>query len=169
MQLRSVVWLVMLAGLLMSGAAAAQDLKIGVVNLGKLVSQSPQAQSARSSMEEQFADRKEALKDMAQDLKQDIKRLKRDGKVMSEQAREQLEESIRDQRRRLKLKRSNYKADLRRAEQEQLQKLRNQIADAIQQYATDFNYDLIVGQGVLYATESINITERLLQRLQAQY
>lgn len=168
MRLNLRMWLLVLATVFMTGTAAAQDIKIGVVNLGKLVRASPQAQQARENLEAQFADRKKALQELAQELQADIKRLKRDGKVMSKQAREQLAESIRDQQRRLEIKRSNYKADLRRAEQEQLAQIRKALAQAIQQYAEDFNYDLIIGQGVLYATDAVNITERLLQRLEAQ-
>lgn len=168
MRLSVRVCLVTLLALFVSGTAAAQDLKIGAVNLNKLVLQSPQAQDARGAMEAKFADRKQTLEGLAQQLKEDIQRLKRDGAVMSEQARKDLEESIRDQQRVLKIKRSSYQDDVKRAEREELQRLRQNLAKAIQQYADDFNYDLIVGRGVLYASDKVDVTGRLLQRLKAQ-
>lgn len=170
MKMKRGMWLLILGAVLMSGTtvASAQDLKIGVVNLSQLVRQSPQAEHARKQMHEKFSDRKQAIKQKMQALKSDIKRLKRDGGVMSKQARQKLQESIKDQKRLLEIKRSNYKDDVQGAERKLLKDLRKQLADAIQQYAKDFNYDLIVGQGVLYATDSINVTGRLLQRLRAQ-
>lgn len=158
----------MAAALCISGTAVAQDLKIGAVNLNQLVMQSPQAKSARDAMESKFAKRKQELEALTQQLKEDIERLKRDGAVMSEQARQDLEESIRDQQRVLKIQRSSYQDDVRRAEREELQRLQKKLAEAIQQYAEDFDYDLIVGNGVLYASDKVDVTERLLQRLKAQ-
>lgn len=169
MRLTSKLWaLSVLIVVLVSAPAAAQDLKIGVVNLSQLVSQSPQAQRARSSMEEQFAERKETLQNKREQLQEDVQRLKRDGSVMSEEARQELEESIRDQQRQLKLEQSEYNDDVKSAEQKELQALREEIRNVIQQYADDHNYDLIVGQGVLYATDQINVTGRVLQRLKAR-
>lgn len=167
MKTKSGTWLLALVALAISNAAAAQDLKIGVVNVSKLVSESPQAQQARSSMAQQFTERKKELKQQRQQLQEDVQRLKRDGSAMSEETRQQLEDSVRDQQRQLKLKQSEYKDDVKSAEKEELGKMREQIGQVVQQYAQDHNYDLIVGQGVLYASDQVDVTPRVLQRLKA--
>lgn len=146
-------------------AAAQQDLKIGVVNLARLVTESPQAQRARQNMEGQFASRMEELQERREKLQADVERLKRDGSVMSEEARQKLEDSIRDQQRRLRLAQEEYNEDVQRAEQEEMQALRQDIRDVIDTYAREHDYDLIVGDGILYAGERVDLTDKVLARL----
>lgn len=146
-------------------AAAQQDLKIGVVNLARLVTESPQAQRARQNMEGQFASRMEELQERREKLQADVERLKRDGSVMSDEARQKLEDSIRDQQRRLRLAQEEYNEDVQRAEQEEMQALRQDIRDVIDTYAREQGYDLIVGDGILYAGERVDLTDKVLARL----
>lgn len=157
---------VMLAGLgLAMPAAAQQDLKIGVVNLARLVTESPQAERARQNMEGQFASRMEELQERREKLQSDVERLKRDGSVMSDEARRKLENSIRDQQRRLRLAQEEYNEDVQQAEQQEMQDLRGDIREVIDSYAREHGYDLIVGDGILYAAERVDLTEKVLARL----
>ncbi|MES1944175.1 outer membrane chaperone Skp (OmpH)-like protein [Salinisphaera sp. PC39] len=157
---------VLLAGLgLAMPAAAQQDLKIGVVNLARLVTESPQAQRARQNMEGQFASRMEELQERREKLQSDVERLKRDGSVMSDEARQKLEDSIRDQQRRLRLAQEEYNEDVQRAEQQEMQELRQDIREVIDTYAREQGYDLIVGDGILYAGERVDLTDKVLARL----
>lgn len=156
----------LLAGLgLAMPAAAQQDLKIGVVNLARLVTESPQAQRARQNMEGQFASRMEELQERREKLQSDVERLKRDGSVMSDEARQKLEDSIRDQQRRLRLAQEEYNEDVQRAEQQEMQELRQDIREVIDTYAREQGYDLIVGDGILYAGERVDLTDKVLARL----
>lgn len=168
MRLNARLWISVLVIAFMSSAVAAQDINIGVVNLSKLVSQSPQAQDIRKNMSQQFAARKKALQNKLQNLKKDVQRLKRDGSVMSQSAREELQESIKDQKRLLEIKKSNFQDDVRSAKRKALTKLRKQVSDSIKKFATNNNYDMILGQGVLYANDSINVTNKLLEQLRAK-
>lgn len=157
--------LLTLAAVMTAVPAGAADLKIGVVNLGKLVSASPQAQRARKNMEQQFASRKEELESKRDKLKSDIERLKRDGSVMSDDARDKLEGQIRDQQRRLKLLQDEYNEDVNKAEKKELESLRDDIRSVIDEFAKENGYDLIVGDGILYASDAVDITSKVLERL----
>lgn len=167
MRLKVVAGALALAAAVTAAPAMAQDMKIGVVNLPRLLSESPQAQRARSNMEEQFSSRKEELEAKREDLQDDVDRLKRDGAVMSQEAREKLEDSIRDQQRRLQMLQSEYQDDVQRAEQKEMEALRNDIRGVIEDVADDGNYDLIVGQGILYASDRVDITQKILERMNA--
>jgi len=145
--------------------AAAADIKIGVVNLPQLVSASPQAQRAKKNMEKQFAKRKEELEKQREQLQSDVERLKRDGPVMSEDAREKLEDQIRDQQRRLQLKQQEYNEDVSKAERKELEALRDDVRKVIDDFAAKNGYDLIVGDGVLYAGDRVDVTNQILERL----
>lgn len=155
--------------LLSGGVANAQEsLKIAVVNLPQLVSQSPQAQRARANMEEEFTGRRDDLQSRQEKLREDVQRLRRDGSVMSAEARDQLEQSIRDQQRRLQLEQSEFNEDVQRAEQKAMEGLREDVRAVIQEFAESGNYDLILGDGVLFATEQVDITGQVLERLKSR-
>ncbi len=155
--------------LLSGGVAHAQEsLKIAVVNLPQLVSQSPQAQRARAEMEEKFTGRRDDLQSRQEKLREDVQRLRRDGSVMSAEARDQLEQSIRDQQRRLQLEQSEFNEDVQRAEQDAMEGLREDVRAVIQEVAESGNYDLILGDGVLYAADSVDITGQVLERLKSR-
>lgn len=152
-------------GMAMPVSAQDQDLKIGVVNLGRLVTESPQAERARKNMEGQFAGRMEELKEQREKLQSDVERLKRDGAVMSEEARQKLEDSIRSQQRRLQRAQEEYNEDVQRAEQSEMQELREDIRAVIDEFARSEGYDLIIGDGILYAGEKVDLTGQVLSRL----
>lgn len=166
---RVLVLTLLWCGLLYAGAASAQDstegLKVGVVDLARLVNDSPQAERAKQRMESRFSSRREKLQTRSEALRNDIERLKRDGAVMSQEAREELEAAIREQQRQLQLAQSKYNDDVAQAEQEEFTELRDAIRDAIQTFAGKQNYDLILGDSVLYATEAIDVTDEILSRL----
>jgi len=48
-------------------------------------------------------------------------------------------------------------------------KLQRSLLTEIQDYATQEGYDLIVGDGVLFASGSVNITEQVLRTVEANY
>ena len=60
------------------GAAQAQA-KIGVVNVARLLQESPQAQAASQSLEGEFANRKRELQTIERDLKTREEKLTKDG------------------------------------------------------------------------------------------
>lgn len=152
-------------GMALPASAQDQDLKIGVVNLGRLVTESPQAERARKNMEGQFAGRMEELKEQREKLQSDVERLKRDGAVMSEEARQKLEDTIRSQQRRLQRAQEEYNEDVQRAEQSEMQELRDDIRTVIDEFARSEGYDLIIGDGILYAGEKVDLTGQVLSRL----
>lgn len=146
-------------------AALAQDVKIGVVNWARVLMESPQAEEVRQNMQGQFASRMESLQEQQENLQADVDRLKRDGSVMSEDARQKLEDSIRDQRRRLRVAQEEYSEDVQRAQQEEMQALQQEVRQVIDQFARDQGYDLIIGDGFLFAGDKVDLTERVLQLL----
>lgn len=145
--------------------ASAQNVKIGVVNWTRLLIESPQAERVRESMQGQFASRMESLQQQQEQLQADVDRLKRDGSVMSEEARRKLDDSIRDQQRRLRLAQEEYSEDVQRAQQEEMQALQQEVLEMINDYAAKQDYDLIVGEGYLYASDQVDITDKVLQLL----
>lgn len=147
--------------------AAAADVKIGVVDVTKLLEESPQAEGLRKRLDSEFQRRSQELLSQQKQLKNLSDKLTRDGAVMSSSEQTRLEQDIRTRRRQLKASSDEFREDLNLRRNEESQKLRRQLTEVIHQLGKDENIDLILDNAV-YASARVNLTEKVLARLRAQ-
>ena len=74
--------------LAVSAAATAQEVKLAVVNIERLVSQSPQFLAAQAKMEDEFAPKARELRSRQETFQQKVEQLQRDAEVMGQAERE---------------------------------------------------------------------------------
>lgn len=146
-------------------AAGAADLRVGFVNTPRVLEEAPQAQAARERLKTEFSPRDQQLVESAKRVKALEDKLTRDGAVMSEQERTKLERDIVAERRELKRSRDEFSEDLNIRRNEELAKLQRQVAQAIVDLAKEQGFDLILEAGVVYASEKVDMTEEVVQRL----
>lgn len=149
------------------GLAQAQS-KIAVVNVPKLLDEAPQAKSAMQALTDEFAPRQREIVAAQNDVKAKEERLQRDGAVMAENERRNAEKDLRDAQRELARKQNEYVEDLNLRRNEELGKLQRSLMQEVQAYAKAQNFDLVLGEGVLYRNEAIDITAQVLAALQAR-
>lgn len=155
----------LVAGLLLAFSAQAQ-LKIGFVNAAKILDEAPQAEAARSRLEQEFAPRDQGLVDAQRALRALEERLARDGAVMGDAERRNLERDIIAQKRELNRSQLEFREDFNIRRNEELGKLQKRVYDIIVQLAQEQRFDLIINDGaVIYASEQVDITNQVLQRL----
>lgn len=150
---------------LATAQAQPGNLKIGVVNLSRLIEQSPQAQAITASLREEFAPRQRDLVAMDTDLKTKQETYQRDASVMGEAERAQLEREIRDGQRDLQRADTELREDLNIRQNEEIAELNRLIVTEVQTYARNEGYDLILYEAV-YASEAVDITAAVLAALQ---
>lgn len=160
--------LALLVGALLSlhgfGAMAA-DYKIGVVNALKVLESAPQAEAAKSMLEKEFAGRDNELLAQQKDLRQLEDRLTKDGAIMSDSERNSLERDILNKRRDLKRAQDEFREDVNFRRNEEFAKIQKQIVEAINAEAKEKSYDLILGEGVVFAGPKVDITNDVIKRL----
>ncbi len=162
-------WVVCAALALAAPFASAQaQTKIAVVNIPKLLEESPQAKTAMQALQDEFAPRQREIVATQNDLKAKEEKLQRDGAVMAENERRAAEKELRDGQRELSRKQNEYVEDLNLRRNEEIGKLQRSLLQEVQAYARSQNYDLVVGDGVLYVNESLDITPQVLSALQAR-
>lgn len=159
----------LLLALFAVGAVHAQDsgLKIGVVNVQKMLEQMPQTQQAMAALQEEFAPRQRDLVAMQQSLQTKQDTYKRDASVMGEAERAKLERDIREQTRDLQRADDELQEDANIRKNEVLSQLQGSLVQAVQAYARQAGYDLIVAE-YLYAGAGIDITEDVLSSIREQ-
>lgn len=147
-----------------SGSTMAEN-KIGFVDTVKLMEGAPQAKSAQSKIEEEFAPREKELVALQREIKKMEDDLSRDGSVMSESKRSQVERDILSKRRELKRSQEEFRDDLNIRRNEVLAKLQKDMYEAVVALAKEQKFDLILSQGVVYASDKVDITESVLKKL----
>ncbi len=153
----------------LSGVAAAQELKIGVVNIPVLMERAPQAKVAMDALQEEFAPRQRTIVAKQTEFEELSERVRRDFDVMGETERRNAEKDLRDLQREVTRLQTEFREDLNLRRNEELGKLQRSLLKEVQDYAQTTNYDLIVGDGVLYASSTVNITELVLRAMEANF
>lgn len=160
----------LVAAALAATAANAQTtsgLKIGVINVAKLLEKAPQAQAAMAALQEEFAPRQRDIVAAQHDLQQKQETLQRDSAVMGEEEKANLEREIRDGQRNVQREQNEYMEDLNIRRNEELSKLQRSLLQEVQTYARNASYDLVVSD-VLFYSSAIDITEEVLAGLNKQ-
>ena len=153
----------------LSGVAAAQELKIGVVNIPVLMERAPQAKVAMDELQDEFAPRQRTIVAKQTEFEELTERVRRDFDVMGETERRNAEKDLRDLQREVTRLQTEFREDLNLRRNEELGKLQRSLLKEVQDYAQTTNYDLVVGDGVLYASSTINITELVLRAMEANF
>lgn len=140
-------------------------LKIGVVNFQQLASQSPQAQSIQQALRSEFLPRQQELVKEQQELKTRADAFQRNQATMTDDQRDREQKYLRDTDRDLQAKQSEFQDDVNQRKNEELSRLQRSLIEQVQTYAKAQGYDLVLAEGVIYATPTIDLTPAILQRL----
>jgi outer membrane protein len=160
---------IILTGLLvmasMHSSAVLAEMKFGFVDTVKLLEAAPQAKSAQSKIESEFAPREKELVALQREIKKLEDDLARDSAVMSESERTKKERNILSKRRDLKRSQDEFRDDLNIRRNEVLAKLQKDMYQAVVELAKEQKFDVILSQGVVYSSDRVDITESVLKKL----
>jgi len=143
----------------------AQEYKIGVVNAVRILEQSPQARKTSVMIENEFSPRDKQLIAEQKALKDMEDKFNKDAAVMGEAERKNLERDIVNKRRDLKRSEDEFREDLTFRRNEELAKIQTEIVSAIQVVAKENNFDLVLSEGVIFASPKIDMTDLVIQHL----
>jgi outer membrane protein len=149
-------------------AVYAQEYKIGVVNAVRILEQSPQARKTTALIENEFSPRDKQLIAEQTALKTLEDKLTKDAAVMGETERKNLERDIVNKRRDLKRNEDEFREDLTFRRNEELAKIQTEIINAIQVVAKENSYDLVLSDGVIFASPKTDMTDLVIQYLSKQ-
>ncbi|HEY9148612.1 MAG TPA: OmpH family outer membrane protein [Gammaproteobacteria bacterium] len=164
----------LVAGLLllcsMAGVAAAADVPgIAFVNTPQVLEQAPQADAVRQTLKDEFSSRDAVLSAEQEKLKLLEEKLARDSVTMSGEQQRTMERDILSKKRELKRSRDEFAEDFNIRRNEELARMQREIARSIVSLAKEMGYELILESGVIYASERVDITEKVIERLKKDF
>jgi outer membrane protein len=152
-----------------SPAFGADAPKIAVINLQTVLETSVAGKAAQNELRSQKDKLEADLKQKGNDLQELEKRLQREAMVMSKETREEKEREFRIKASDLQALQKKYRSDLQDLERRLMGQLQKDISDLVGEIGKKEGYQLIVSNiGVLYSQPAMDITNRLIQDLNAK-
>ncbi len=147
------------------GTAQAADIKVGFVNVARILEKAPQAEEAKVALEKEFSPRNKRLLASQKEIKKLDEKLARDAKLMSESEARRLQRDVLEKKRALKRDQEEFREDFNLRRNEELAKLQRLVFEAIKGLSEAEKYDLVLHDGVVYASTAVDITIKVQNRL----
>jgi len=163
---RFLPFLLMLS-VLVAGPATAQSVRIGYVDMKRVLDNAPQVLAGREKLDLEFRPRNETIEFQERQVQTMEDRLALGD--LSEDARVRLERELREMQRNVNRQKEDLRDELSFRRTEEVQKLEDQINLAVQEIARDNGYDLILSSPVIYADPTLDITQLILDQLRLEY
>jgi outer membrane protein len=156
------------AAVLLSGAPTwAAEMKIAVVDYGKLMEESPQAKAVSDALRNEFTPRQRDLQAQQAAVKSKEDRLQKDGATMTQEQRARADKDLRDGARDFARKQSELQDDFNARKTEEMSRLQRTLIEEVRTYAKAQGFDLVIADGVIYSTPTLDITPAILSALQS--
>ena len=157
--------------LLLAGGPAfsADPVKIGVVDLQKILETSNFGKAAQNELKVQRDKMQADMKQRGNEIQEIESRMQREAMVMSKETREEKEREHRIKVSDFQALQRKYQSDLQEIERKLMGKLQTEITSLVSDIAKKDGYLLVISNiGVIYSLPSTDLTERLIQELNAK-
>ena len=158
--------LVAIAALSCAAAVSAQELKIGFVNLDRVLRDAAMAKAAQAKLEGEFTRREKELLDGESRLKTASDRFDKDAATVGESERLRRQRDLVEQDRELQRKRREFQEDLNQRKNEELASVLEKANRVVKQIFDQDKYDLIVQEAV-FAGPRVDITDKVIKAMNA--
>ena len=152
----------------LAGAASAQAQKIAVVDSQRLLAEAPQARAATQTLESEFGPRQKTLEAQKKDFEGRAQKFERDQATMAEAERTKTQRDLRDAQLNLERRAKEFQEDVQMRQNEELQRVQKAIFEAVRAYAKEKGFDIVLAGGVVYSSDTVDITSQVLSNLQAK-
>ena len=143
----------------------AADLKVGYVQVDKILQEAPQTAESGKKLEKEFSPRTQELERMQKQIKDMETALDKDSLTMSEVDRRNKERDISNQKIEFQRKQRELREDVNLRKNEELGSLQDRINKAVTSVSEAEGYDLVIYGGVAYASKKVDITDKVLKSL----
>lgn len=89
--------------------------------------------------------------------------------MLSSAERRRQEAEIRSRRRELRRLRDWYREDLNRRRSDEFTELQTRVMKIIRHVAESEDYDLVLTDGIIYASDEVNISRAVMRRLESEF
>lgn len=150
---------------LFSYSVCAAELKVGYVQVDKILQEAPQTAESGKKLEKEFSPRSLELERMSKQIKDIETALDKDALTISESDRRNKERDAQNLKIEFQRKQRELREDINFRKNEELGSLQDRVNKAVQTVAETEGYDLVVYSGVAFASKKIDVTDKVLKLL----
>lgn len=159
------VSLMVVTGLILGTTVSAAELKIGYVQVDKLLQEAPQTAESGKKLEKEFSPRSQELERLQKQIRDLETALDKDRLTATDADRRNRERDASNLKLEFQRKQRELREDINLRKNEELAVLQDRINKAVTSVAEAENFDLVVYGGVAYASKKIDITDKVLKLL----
>ena len=159
---------VILATLLLAPVMALAEMRIAVIDPIRAISETSEVKERTSALELDMKKKEAEMVKLRDEIMALEEKLKRDAAVMSEADRGKAERELRDGQRDLARRFNELQEDANLRRNEEFAKVQRSLLQEVQTYARANGFDLIVSDGVLFASPAVDVTAQVVAALKAK-
>ena len=163
--MKHIASLIALTLALAAPAAYGAEYKLGFVNTERLFREAAPAKRAQQKLEKEFSARDAEMQKLSKQVRDLQTALDRDGVTMGDAERRNKERDLANQMRDLQRMQREYREDLNLRRNEELASVQERANKVIQQIAEAEKFDLIIQDPVVFASQRIDITDKVIKAL----
>lgn len=167
MSVKNALSVLLVAAALGAPAIARAQVKVGFVDIARVLRDAALAQRVRKKILADFAERERDLAALAARLERQQQDLQKNNAARRETEQRVKEREIEELGRSLERRRQQFQEDLNQRRNNELASLVEQTNKVVRQIADKENYDLI-SQNAVWASHKADLTARVIQALDAQ-
>lgn len=146
-------------------AKAADAIKIGIVEMDRIVRTSEPGQSALNKLKDEFKDVKETMDKQKAEIDKMREEMEKQSLVLSQEAKMDKQTQFQRKVRDFQDNAQNYQRKMKIEEDKLSKPVLELIMKVVQDFGKKNGYDLLMdgrGAGVVYASDAANVTEQVL-------
>ena len=151
--------------LIFNTSIVSAEVKIGFVEIKKILQNAPQTVKANKKLEKEFTKRTKQLKKTVKKIKQKEIAFQKDSMTMSDSDREKKVKDIQALKIDAQRTEREVREDIDLRRKEEIGNVQSLVNIAVEKVAKEQGYDLILYQGVAYAGKKVDITNVVIKAL----
>lgn len=148
------------------GTQAFADMKIGVLDLNKVMMDSPQLEAAKKTLKGKFDAREKEILALQKTFQADIEKFSKDSPTMDEKKKTAEQQRIVGLQKDLQEKQAKFQKDLGEAQNGAMKDIVKKIEGIVNGLATSKKFDLIIAKaGTAYNKPELEVTDEVIKEM----
>lgn len=164
--MRKILLVVTTMVVVMFSTAAMAETKIGVIDLNKILLESPQLTTAKADLKKKFDGREKELLDAQKKFQGDIEGFNKNSTTMKEDAKKEAQDKIIGQQKKLQDLQTKFQNDLTTAQNDIMRDILKKVESIVNKTAEDKKLDLVITKiSTAYNKKELEITDDVIKQM----
>ena len=163
--MRKIFTVIFLVMFINATSAEVTSMRIGFVEISKILKSAPQTAVSNKKLEKEFKGRTDKLKKTIVSLQNKGQKYKKNNLTMDDETKVKMQRELQLAKIDIQRDERELKEDISIRRREEMNALQAKVTTSIAIFAQSHQYDLILYQGVAYTSEAVDVTEMIIKEM----